>query len=190
MAWTRAALALLVAGAAAVALVSGGSAADPRTPPALPDLAQPFLGTAALGSGGLAAAVDAYGNVVDLRAPGPAGRALIENPAARQATGTVAADTGIVPRVRVGGAWLPLWRADSVQQRYRPGTNVLIVSAAFGETRVRIAYAADLPTPDGPGMNTTTDRPALAASNAVVSARKCASRPTRSGLGVTSFPSA
>jgi hypothetical protein len=137
----RAALALAVAGAAAVALISGGSSADPRTPPALPGMPPPFLGAAVVGGGGLTAAIDAYGDVVDLR-PGPVGRALIDNPAARQAAGTVAADTGIVPRVLVGGAWLPLWRADSVGQRYRPGTNVLVVSAAFGPTRARILYAA------------------------------------------------
>ena len=88
MAWTRAALALIAAGAVAAVLVSGGSSADPRTPAALPGLPPPFLGTAVVGSGGLTAAIDAYGDVVDLRAPGPAGRALIDNPAARQAAGT------------------------------------------------------------------------------------------------------
>jgi len=102
----------------------------------------PFLGTAVVGSGGLTAAIDAYGNVVELRAPGPAGAALIDNPAERQTAGTVAPDTGIVPRVRVGGAWLPLWRADRVEQRYRPGTNVVVVEAALGATSVRIVYAA------------------------------------------------
>ncbi len=85
-------------------LVSGGSDADPRTPAALPGLPPPFLGTTVTGDGGMTAAVDAYGDVVDLRAPGPAGAALIDNPSARQAAGTVPADTGIVPRVRIGGA--------------------------------------------------------------------------------------
>jgi hypothetical protein len=141
VAWNRAAAALLVAGAAAVVLVSGGSGADPRTPPALPGLPPPFLGTAVVGDGGLTAAIDAYGNVAEMRAPGPAGRALIDNPVERQAAGTVAPDTGIVPRFRVG-AWLPLWRAEAVEQRYRPGTNVLIVAASFGSRTVRIAYAA------------------------------------------------
>ena len=41
--------------------------------------------------------------------------------------------------------------------------------------------SADLPTPDRPGMNTTTERPALAASNAVVNARRCVSRPIKAG---------
>ena len=96
-----------------------------------------------VGSGGLTAAIDAYGDVVDLRAPGPAGRALIDNPADRQAAGTVAADTGIVPRVRVGGgAALPLWRADRVRQRYLPGTNVVRTVARFGRVRVSVLYAA------------------------------------------------
>jgi hypothetical protein len=142
VAWTRAALALVAAGAVALALVSGGSPADPRTPAALPGLPAPFLGTAVVGSGGLTAAIDAYGDVVDLRAPGPAGRALIDNPAERQAAGTVAADTGVVPRVRVGGSDLPLWRATWVRQRYRPGTNVLVTDARLGSGRVEIVYAA------------------------------------------------
>jgi hypothetical protein len=143
MSWARVALALGAVVAAAVLLVSGGSGADPRTPSALPGEPPPFLGTAVVGSGGLTAAIDAYGDVVDLRVPGPAGRALIDNPATRQAAGTVAADTGLVPWVRIGGgAPRPLWRANRVQQRYWPGTNVLVTEARFGSTRVRIVYAA------------------------------------------------
>jgi hypothetical protein len=143
VAWTRAALVTIAAGAVAVALVSGGSSADPRTPAGLPGLPPPFLGTAVVGSGGLTAAVDAYGDVVDLRAPGPVGRALIDNPANRQAAGSVAADTGIVARVVIGGgAALPLWRADSVSQRYLPGTNVVRTVARFGRVRVTISDAS------------------------------------------------
>src|SRR4051812_5635062 len=142
MGWARAVLAL-VAVAAGALLVSGGSGGDPRTPRALPGEAAPFLGTAVVGSGGLTAAIDAYGDVVDLRAPGPVGRALVENPAERQAAGTVPAATGIVPWVRIGAAAArPLWTADSVEQRYRPGTNVVVSRARFGSTRVRIVYAA------------------------------------------------
>ncbi len=125
-----------------VVLVSGGSDADPRTPAGLPGLPSPFLGTAVVGDGGLTAAVDAYGDVVDLR-PSPAGPALIDNPAARQAAGTVPADTGIVPRVSVdGGPALPLWRADSVAQSYRPGTNVVRTVARFGAARAAVVVAA------------------------------------------------
>lgn len=143
MGWARAVLGLVAVVAAGVLLISGGSGADPRTPPALPGEPPPFLGTAVVGSGGLTAAIDAYGDVVDLRVTGPAGRALIDNPAARQAAGTVAADTGLVPWVRIGGAPArPLWRANRVWQRYWPGTNVLVTEARFGSTRVRIAYAA------------------------------------------------
>ena len=131
-----------MAGVVAVAAVSGGSSTDPHTPPGLPGLPAPYLGTAVAGSGGLTAAVDDYGDVVDLRAPGPAGRALIDNPAARQAAGTVATDTGIVPRVRIGGGpALPLWRADAVTQHYREGTNVVVTEARFGSTRVQVVYA-------------------------------------------------
>src|SRR3954447_19335624 len=143
MGWARAVLALVAVVAAGALLVSGGSGADPRTPAGLPGRPPPYLGTGVVGNGGLTAAVDAYGDVVDLRVPGPAGRALIENPAARQAAGTVPADTGIVPWVRIGdGSWRPLWTADSVAQRYRPGTNVVVTFARFGSRQVQIAYAA------------------------------------------------
>ncbi len=144
MAWARAALGVAAAVAVGLTLVSGGSGTDPRTPVGLPGMPHPFLGTAVVGSGGLTAAVDAYGDVVDLRAPGPAGQALIENPADRQATGTVPADTGIVPRLSVGGGpALPLWRADSVSQRYLPGTNVVRTVARFGRASTTVLDAAD-----------------------------------------------
>ena len=93
----------------------------------------PFLGVAIVGSGRRSAAVDAYGDVVDLRAPGPAGRALVAVPAKRQAAGTVPTSAGFVARARLSrGRTLPLWRADSVRQRYVPGTNVLLTVARFG----------------------------------------------------------
>lgn len=142
MGWARTALALGAVVAAAALLLSGGSGADPETPAGLPGMPPPFLGVAVLGDGGLTAAVDAYGDVVDLRAPGPAGRALIDNPAGRQVAGTVPTDTGIQPWVRVGGEWLPMWRADEVRQRYLPGTNVLRTVARFGRDKVRIEQAA------------------------------------------------
>jgi hypothetical protein len=138
----RAALLTAAAAVLALVLVSGGSNADPRTPAALPGLPPPFLGTAVTGDGGMTAAVDAYGDVVDLR-PGPAGRALIENSSARQAAGTVPADTGIVPRVRVGdGEALPLWRADGVTQRYLRGTSSVRTTGRFGRVRVVVTAAA------------------------------------------------
>ena len=130
--------------AVGVVLVSGGSDGDPRTPAALPGLPPPFLGTAVSGDGGLTAAVDAYGDVVDLRAPGPAGRALVDNPSDRQAAGTVSSDTGIVPRVRIGGGGgsMAMWEADRVTQRYMAGTNVVRTVAQFGGARVTMAAAA------------------------------------------------
>jgi hypothetical protein len=131
-----------VAGLAASAL-SGGSAADPRTPPAPLGMPAPFLGVAVVGSGDLAAAIDAYGDVVDVRAPGPAGRGLIANPAERQAAGSVPPDTGIVVRVSAGGGIrLPLWRARRIRQHYLPRTNVLRTVAWLGRARVTLADAA------------------------------------------------
>jgi hypothetical protein len=128
--------------AVGVVLVSGGSEAGPRTPAALPGLPPPFLGTAVAGEGGLTAAVDAYGDVVDLRAPGPAGKPLIDNPADRQAAGTVPVDTGIVPRVRVGDSPpLPLWRGESVSQSYLRGTNVVRTVARVRGARVVVVTA-------------------------------------------------
>ena len=142
MSWGRMAVGLAALVAAAAMLLSGSSGSDPETPTGLSGLPPPFLGVAVLGDGGLTAAVDAYGSVVDLRAPGPAGRALIENSADRQATGTVPADTGIQVWARVGGEMLPMWRADEVRQRYLPGTNVLRTVAKFGRDQVQIDEAA------------------------------------------------
>jgi glucoamylase len=141
MGWTRAAVGLVAVVAAGALLVSGGHQADPQTPDGLPGMPPPFLGVAVLGDGGLTAAVDAYGNVVDLR-PQPAGLGLIENPADRQATGTVEPDTGIQVWVRVGGGPPePMWEADSVRQSYLPETSVLRTVARFGEARVAIEQA-------------------------------------------------
>jgi hypothetical protein len=141
MGWARTVLALVAVLAAGAMLVSGGSGADPETPAGLSGMPPPFLGVAVLGDGGLTAAVDGYGDVVDLRTPGLAGRALIENPAGRQAAGTVAADTGIQPWVRVGNEELPMWHADEVRQRYLPGTSVLRTDARFGRDWVGIEQA-------------------------------------------------
>lgn len=124
--------------AAALVGVSGRSGADPRTPEGLPGLPPPFFGTALIGSGGRTVVVDAYGNVVDLRAPGPASPALFEVSPERQAAGTVPQKAGTVARALVGGRWLPLWRADAVRQRYRPGTNVLRTVARFGSRTVLV----------------------------------------------------
>ena len=131
---------LIAVVAAGALLVSGGHEADPRTPAGLPGMPPPFLGVAVLGDGGLTAAVDAYGTVVDLR-PEPAGRALIENPADRQAAGTVEPDTGIQVWVRVGGEARPMWEADSVRQSYLPGTGVLRTVARLGGQLVAIEQA-------------------------------------------------
>src|SRR5689334_3727460 len=132
MGWARAAVGLVVVVAAGALLVSGGHEADPQTPAGLPGRPPPYLGVAVLGDGGLTAAVDAYGDVVDLRRE-PAGRALIDNPADRQAAGTVEEDTGIQVWVRAGGEPArPMWEADSVRQQYLPGTDVLRTVARFG----------------------------------------------------------
>jgi len=138
-----AALALVVAVVAGLLLVSGGSRADPRTPLGLPHLPPPFLGIAVVGDGGKTAAVDAYGDIVDLRRS-PAGPAVLAVPAARQAAGTVAPEMAIVPRLRLGdGRMLPFWRADAITQRYLPDSNVLVTTARFGRLRGSVTYAAN-----------------------------------------------
>jgi glucoamylase len=105
----------------------------------------PFFGVAVVGSGGRTMAVDAYGNVVDLRGPGPAGEPLVEVSAERQAAGTVPADAGIIARVRLdSGKRVPLWEADSVGQRYLPGTNVLRTVARFGARRAIVTRGLSL----------------------------------------------
>jgi glucoamylase len=137
VAWARAGIALGGVALGVLAL-SGGHRGDARTPAGLPGLPPPFLGVAVVGNGGRTAAVDAYGDVVDLRAPGPVGRALTAVPAKRQVAGTVPTSTARVARAQLSdGRSLPLWRGDAVRQRYLPGTNVLRTVARFGdETRV------------------------------------------------------
>jgi hypothetical protein len=137
----RIALVGIVLLAGVVVAVSGGSSDDPQTPPAVPGLPPPFLGTAVLGDGQLSAAVDSYGDIVDLR-DGPVGAGLIVNPAERQAAGTVPSDTGIVPRVSIDGTPpLPLWRADRIHQRYLPDSNALKTEARFDGASVAIVDA-------------------------------------------------
>ena len=145
MAWARAGIAL---GAVVVGLValSGGRDDDPRTPVGLSGLPAPLLGTAVIGDGGRAAAVDSYGDVVDLRAPGPAGRPLVAVSSKRQTAGTVPTSSAIVARAKLrDGRMPPLWTADSVRQRYVPGTNVLRTVARFGDERKAVVRRAGGP---------------------------------------------
>ncbi len=140
----------IVAGAL---LVSGGTTSDPRTPVGLRGLPTPLFGTAVIGEGGRTGAVDAYGDIVDLRAPGPAGRALVAVSSKRQAAETVPPGSAIVARAELrGGRTLPLWRADRVRQHYVPGTNVLRTVASFGGKRWTVVRRAG-----GPG-EIETDR--------------------------------
>jgi hypothetical protein len=118
---------------ATIVFLSGGTDAGPRTPSAVPGLPPPFIGVAVVGSGGRTAAVDAYGNVVDLRAPGPAGEAVVAVSPKRQTAGSAEPDEAIVARAHLEDVRvLPFWRADSVRQRYLRGTNVLRTEARFG----------------------------------------------------------
>jgi hypothetical protein len=143
MAWARAGI-VLGAAILAVLALSGGARENPRTPAALPGLPPPFMAVAVVGSGGRIAAVDAYGNVVDLRAPGPAGRALVAVPPERQTAGTVSPSEAIVARAQLrDGRSLPLWRADSVGQRYVPGANLLRTVAWFGDEKVVVVRGID-----------------------------------------------
>ncbi len=143
MAWARAAIALGVLVLAVVGL-SGAHADDPRTPAGLSGVPPPFLGIAVVGSGARTAAVDAYGDVVDLRGPGPAGTPLIAVSAKRQAAGTVTPGEAVVARARLAdGRTPPLWRADRVRQRYLPETNVLRTTAWLGDSRTVIVRRAE-----------------------------------------------
>ena len=113
-------------------LVSGGSRADPATPPAIPGHAgRRSSGTALIGDG-RASARSTPTATSSTFAPGPAGAALVADPAELQAAGTVPADSGIVARALGAGRRIPFWRADSVRQSYLPGTNVLRTVARFG----------------------------------------------------------
>ncbi len=132
------AAAVACVGLVAAVAVSGGSRADPRTPPAIQGMAAPFLGTALVGNGARVGAVDSYGDVVDLRQLGPPGRLAIEIPAGLQNAGTVPSDSGIPARATVGRETVPFWRADSIHQSYLPGTNVLRTSARFGSHSVSV----------------------------------------------------
>ncbi|HET9164312.1 MAG TPA: glycoside hydrolase family 15 protein [Solirubrobacterales bacterium] len=135
MAWARAGIVLGVVIVGLVAL-SGGHDDDPRTPAGQPGLPAPLFGMAVIGDGGRTAAVDAYGDVVDLRAPGPVGQPLVAVSSKRQAAGTVPVSSAIVARARLAdGRTPPFWRANSVRQHYVPGTNVLRTVAWFGDER-------------------------------------------------------
>lgn len=143
MGFGRAALVVVGAAAAGVVALSGGTGTDPRTPRGLPGMPAPLLGTAVVGSGGRTAAADAYGNVVDLRAPGPAGETLVAVPAERQVAGSVAPETAIVARARLtDGRSLPFWQADSVRQRYLRRSNVLRTTARLGARTYGLTHVA------------------------------------------------
>lgn len=129
--------------AAGLVALSGGHGEDRRTPAGPAGLPAPLFGVAVVGEGGRAGAIDAYGNVVDLRAPGPAGRPLIAVSAKRQAAGTVPVGSALIARAELrNGGVPPLWRADSVRQSYLPGTNVLRTTARFGDERWTVGRRA------------------------------------------------
>lgn len=140
--WKSAAVGLCAALAVAVLGVSGGSRSDPRTPPALLGLPAPFFGTAVVGEGRWAAAIDSYGSIVELRRPGPGGEATVAVDPKRQAAGSVAADEAQPASVRLAGEAMPIWEADAVRQHYLAGTNVLLTTARHGSERVVVRAPA------------------------------------------------
>lgn len=145
MSRVKSVLAICLIAVASAALISGAQRADPETPTALPGLPVPFLGTSLVGGGDSAiAAIDSYGDVVDLRLGGPGGTAQIKVNRRRQIAGTVENDSGIVPMTSSGTrATSPPWMASSVTQHYLTDTNVLITTSRVGGARMRIADAAD-----------------------------------------------
>jgi hypothetical protein len=129
--------------AAGLVALSGAKGADPRTPPALPGYPEPFLSTALIGNGDLTGGIDTYGNLVDLRSPGPAGVAQIRNSAGRQRVGTVPADTGITVAAGAAGREpAPLWTGERLRQQYRGGTNVLETGGSAAGARLAVRDAA------------------------------------------------
>lgn len=148
MSRVRTAFAICLIAVASAAFISGAQRADPRTPTALQGLPAPFLGTSLVGGGASAvAAIDSYGDVVDLRLGGPGGTTQIEVNRRRQAAGTVPEETGIVPMASAGNRLpLPPWAAGSVAQRYLTDTNVLTTTSVVGGARMRVVDAADGPT--------------------------------------------
>ena len=123
--------------AVALVTVSGGSDADPRTPPALAGMPPPFLGTAVTGDGGVTGAIDAYGTSSTC---GRRGRRAGADRQPGRSTG--GGNRPVRYRDRAAGecrlrAAAGLWRADSVSQRYLPGTNVVRTVARFGGVTIR-----------------------------------------------------
>ena len=131
------------AGAATLA-VSGDQKSGPETPPGIEGRADPFLGVAVVGGGGgLVEAVDAYGNVVDLRYPGPAGESQISLPHRRQEAGTVSPRTGLTLAFADGGREPePAWEADLAAQSYLRRTNVLRTSISDESALLQFTDAA------------------------------------------------
>lgn len=134
-------MAAVAVGLAAVAALSGGTSKVPQTPSGPEGMPTPFLGVAVIGSGGPAAAVDAYGSIVELRAPGPAGHPFVSIAYKRQRAGSVGADSGIVIRASAGDRPpKPLWESRP-QQRYLDSSNVLETRAQLAGATVRIRDA-------------------------------------------------
>jgi hypothetical protein len=147
----------------------------------LPGMPPPFLGTAVVGSGGRTAAVDAYGNVVDLRATGPAGPALVSVEAKRQAAGTVPAAGDRGPREtggrkhaaalarRLGPAVLPA--------RLQPATDGRTIRRRAGHRRATCGWAGNRsrrPTLAGASAATWQWRTALGAGHVPALAARAA----------------
>ena len=171
----RAAAVACVALLAAALALSGGRGPTPRLRRRFPGMPAPFLGTALIGEGETVGAVDAYGDVVDLRRLGPAGAGA-------------GADPGRAPGRRHRAGRLRDRRAGRSERR-----DASILARRRGPTALP---ARDQRAADGRPVRRTARRPSSAGSAGPVAAPPtgagcAASRPLGGGaprLGAADVP--
>ena len=204
----RAALALVAVGAVAALALSGGSSSDPRTPRGAAGTAAALPAVAVVGAGGLTAGIDAYGDVVDLRAPGPAGRGADRQPPRAAGGGQRPgrhrdrpaglrrrwAAAAALAR-RLGPPALPAGderaahrgalRRDPGRNQVRSGRVAARPASAdtAGESPVEVSFGRNLPAADGGCISTTAWRARIVGTEVVAGTALARAAPGRSGRG-------